>query len=341
MNRRLIVFLILILIVIAIGVGLVLAVRKQNQPPQSGTIQLKKLLDDQLVSPVGSFDHNSIWYFNSAGHLFAVKADGTGLTEFPLPALNSGTVREVLWPQVGTDFILLINSNSKIGKLFYSSAQKVYATLPDNIQSLDWLPDGKRILYIWQSSDNVHQQLVMANADGTGFTPIDSVFWPDLQVKASPDGKTALLYRSKTQGDTNKIYSVDLTTKQITTVIDQGNNVDAEWLPQSNRFVFAQSDANSSYPKLFLYDAVNKQTTDLKLSTSLDKITFDDNGQNLYAAIQQKSGDVFLKEDLSNFKQSTFFDPGSTSVSAKNLLLLGETLYFTNVKDSKFYSIGK
>src|ERR1041385_7914078 len=44
-----------------------------------------QVLSDPPISPVASFDNNSIWYFNSAGKLFEINSDGSNLSEFPLP----------------------------------------------------------------------------------------------------------------------------------------------------------------------------------------------------------------------------------------------------------------
>ncbi len=344
MNKKLIIIIIAaILILSLIGVLLFVAVKKQNQAklPVVAMPQAKKVLDEAVIAPVASFDNNAIWYFNSVGRLFRVNIDGSGLTEFPLPALADGKLRRALWPKTGSDFIAITGLGANEVKTYYNSTQKIYITLPSNIQSLDWLPDSLRVVYIWKSSDNVHQQLVMANADGTGFKTIKDVFWPDLKVVASPDGKTVLLWRSSVQGDINKIYAANLQTGQIDTVVAQGKNTAADWLPVGNRFIFAQSSI-TAYPRLYLYDFTNQQAVDLNLNTTLDKVTFDKNGLALYAAVPKKdnSGDTFIKVDLKNFKQEIYFEP-SQNIHASGLVMVGNTLYFSNTQDQKFYTIVK
>lgn len=344
MNKRLIIFASTGAVILVLIAGLLFwAVQKQKQtaPVPVATVQMKKILDESVISPVASFDNTAIWYFTSAGRLFRVNLDGSGLSEFPLPALAS-TIRQALWPKTGSDFIAITGSGANETKNYYNSVKKIYISLPLNIKSLDWLSDSQRVVYIWQSGDNQHQQLVEAGADGTGFTKIADVYWPDLLVKASPDGKTALLYRSSIQGDTNKIYQVDLGNGNITTAISSGKNLGAVWVPGKNKFVFAQSSF-TAYPKLYLYDLVSQQAVDLNLNTTLDKVTFDSTGQYLYAAVPKKdnTGDTFMKENLTNFKQDTFFDPGNNTRGI-NLLVAGTgSLYFTNTADQRFYTISK
>lgn len=320
-----------------------MAVQKQKKQPVATVPQIRKVLDELVISPVLSFDSNAIWYFNRAGQLFRVNIDGSGLSEFPLPALANGNLSRALWPKTGSDFVVIAGSGLNETKNYYNSAQKIYTNLAPNIQSIDWLPDSRRVVYIWKSSDNVHQQLVVADADGTGFRVVKDVFWPDLKVSASPDGKTALLYRSSLQEDTNKLYSANLNTGEIVTVLEQGKTIGAAWV-DNNRFVFAQSSF-TAYPKLYLYDFISRQAIDLNLNTTLDKITFDKDGKYLYAAVPKKdnTGDTFIKEDLTSFKQEIYFsaEGGEPSIRANTLLAAGNNLYFINTSDQKFYTISK
>ena len=341
MNRRLIIIAVVGAVILAmIGGLLAWAVSKQNQTqtPVVTIPKLKKILDEAVISPVGSLDNNGIWYFTPAGHLFRASTDGTGPSEYPLPALRGNLVR-VLWPKSGSDFLAISNANQTQSKSFYDSVRKIYINFPSNVAYLDWLPDSQRVLYIWVADDQAHQSLVMANADGTGFTKVTDVFWSDLIVKAAPDGKQALLYRANVLGDTNKIYLVDLTSGVITTVIESGRNTAATWLPSGNKFVYEQS-TGSAYPKLALYDLTAKSSQDLNLNTNLNKIVIDASAKWLYGALPKKdgSGDSFVKLDLTTLKQESYIEPADP-VRGTNLMLVGNTLYFINSRDGKLYAI--
>ncbi len=343
MNKKIIILILCVILVLAgVATLLFLAVQKQKQSKQPVVTapQIKKVLDEPIISPIASLDGSAIWYFNAEGRLFRVANDGTGLSEFPLPSM-SNKINNVMWPKSGSDFIAISGSGVDQVKNYYDSSKKVYVNLPNNIQSLDWLPDSKRVVYIWKSSDNIHQQLVLANADSTGFQNIKDVFWSDLVLKAGSDNKSVLMYRQDFEGDTNKIYLADLETKEISTIISSGKNTGALWLPGTNRFLFTQRDI-TAYPKVYLYDFTNKQATDLNLSTSLEKIIFDNEGKTLYAAVSKKdrSGDLFVKIDLSTLKQETILEPDQ-SVYVRSLLWVGDNLYFVNNTDGKLYMISK
>ena len=323
-----------------VAVGLVFAVRRQSEPepkPQPAS-EVAKVIDEIILSPVPSFDNSAIWYFTAEGRLFRLTPDGS-LLEASMPVLD-GILKSALWAPVGSDFILTSAVDNSESKKYYSDQQKIYINLPVNMQSIDWLPDGKRIAYIWKSGDNARQSLATADADGSGFETIKEVFWADLILKASPDGKNVLMYRGKPEGDSNKIYLVNLETGNISTLISQGKTTSALWV-NAQRFIYAQSTV-TTYPRLYLYDFITQTSVDLGLNTVLDKATIDKEGKNLYAAVPKKdnTGDVFMKVDLTNFKSEVYYEPAG-SVRAKSLMLMGNTVYFVNSADGKLYTINK
>src|SRR3989344_2992282 len=114
MNKKILIILGLI-ILLSFGAGAVLLMgKKKNQPQPSAEtkLQISKLSDDQVVSPVVSYDGNAIWYFTEDARLFRVNTDGSGLSEFPLPELTAGDFRNVIWPATGNDFIAVTSTNT-------------------------------------------------------------------------------------------------------------------------------------------------------------------------------------------------------------------------------------
>lgn len=300
--------------------------------------EIKKLVDSPVISPISSFDGSAVWYFTQDGHLFRINTDGTGLSEYSLPAL-SGNLISVAWPLQGSDFIVVASDLSGEIKHYYNSEQKQYTPLAPNLGSFDWLLDSKRIAYIWHSSDNVHNQLTVANADGTGFRVVAEVPWPDLVIKVSPKDNIALLIKAKTEGAINKIYKFDLSTGQYEPVVNEGKNLAVTWLLDGNRFLLSQATVSLS-TKIFLFNLNAKTQVDLNLNTGLDKVAVDEAGKFLYAAVPKNgaAGDVFWKIDLSNFRQEKYFEPPG-DISAKNLFLVKNVLYFINARDGKLYYI--
>jgi WD40 repeat protein len=303
---------------------------------ESTSPQIKKVIDEEVFSPIGAYDNNSIWYFNLEGHLFKVKPDGTDLSEFAIPSLPGKYLKRALWPKNGSEDFIVVTGDDQTLLNYFDSKAKVFINLPKNIQYLDWMPDGKRVVYIWKATNGKTQQLILSNADGTGYKKIADVFWSDLALKAGTDGKTVLMYRMNVVGETNKIYAANLETGEIMTLVDEGNNISAMWLPFGNKFLFGTSNN-----KVYLYDVLNKKITDLKLTTSLDKIVVDSTAKNLYAAVATSTtGDKFVKLDLASLAVSDYFEP-SSKLDVKNVMLVGNTVYYVDSVDNKLNMIAK
>lgn len=345
MNKRLLVIISIIsLLIILIIVGLTFAVKKTRQSStdeQTSKLQVKKLLDEEAVSAVASLNNDAIWFFNRKAELFRVALDGSNLTQHPLPPI-SGEVKQVSWPENDSGFIITVVLEGLEYKYYYDSEQKKYTVLPANIQNFDWLPDNKRIAYIWRSGDNIHQQLAVANADASGYKIItEKIFWPDFKVAVSSNGKEVLLVRSNLDGPINKIYKANLETGQIDIVVEEGKNLSALWVNAGNRFIFERAGADAD-TKLFLHDFASNRLTDLNIPTFLNKVFVDPEGKFLYAAVPKKDsiGEVFVKLDLASFKQEIYFDP-SEDLQVYNLVFIANKLFFINTKDNKLYSIGE
>jgi hypothetical protein len=340
MNKRLIIFIIIgVLILLGISGALFWAVKKQKAAVVPKPLGIVKILDESVISPAIAYNNNSVWYFNAEGRLFSINTDGSNLSEFTMPAI-SGSLKKALWPKDGPDFITVTGNGTSEIKNYFNSKAKIFTNLPANIQSLDWMPDGKRVVYVWLTGGGKSQQLVLADADGTGFKKISDLFWPDLAVKAGNDGKTVLMYRTNAAGDTNKVYAVNLNTGEISTILSYGKNIAASWLSSGNKFLFAQS-STATYPKIFLYDMDSNHATDLGLNTILDKIVSDASGKYLYAAVPKKdnSGDTFVKIDLGSLANQSYFDP-SSEVRVRNIMLAGNSVFYTDNRDGKLYTIG-
>lgn len=299
-----------------------------EQQVGQGSRELKKVSDDAVISPVASYDNNSVWYFNSAGQLFERSLDGSQLDEYTLPDLE-GTLQSVLWPASGDDFLAIMTTGQKI---LYEDAKKQYRTLPINIKSIDWFPDGKRVAYVWQSGDNKSQQLIVANSDTSGFRVVSNIFWPDMAVKISPDGKKALLYRTQIQ-ETNKIYLVDLNTGEFKTVIEDGKNMEAKWVT-ADKFVYV-SDSGSN--DLMLYDLNQKLQVDLNLLGTADRLTVDRLG-NMYVSPEGQGKQSIWKVNTNSLQQEKIYE-FTESVVPRNLFMISQMIGFVNGNDKKLYIV--
>ena len=331
----------IILLVVFAVTAFVLAVKKSNYGKEiedEPLVEILKITNEDAISPIPSFDGNAIWFFTKKGKLFRVNLDGTSLTEVALPAL-SGEAVAAQWPMQGSDFILTMDQEWEMSRYYYNNQSKKFTFWPKNIQNFEWMPDSKRVAYVWKSTDGTSQQLTIADADTTGFrVVVNNLFWPDYKVLLAPNGMDALLIRSLAD-EVNKIYKVELDTGKFETVVEEGKNLDALWLPNSQKFIFTRA-SGSVYPRLYIYDFNSRKTTDLGFNSSLEKLSIDKDGKYLYVATPRKenSGEEFVKLDLGSLKAETFIVPPST-IQAKNVIYIGGKIFYVNVLDGNLYSI--
>jgi Tol biopolymer transport system component len=335
--RKILIISISILILLGAGFGAFFYFNKPSATVQtsSGVYKLNKISDDVAVSPSVSYDGSAVWYFNPNGQLFRRTLVGDNFSEyaFPQPITN---FRKAYWPDANSDLIISTQANSASQFEFYDHSANQFKILPQNIQSLDWMPDGQRILYVWKSGDGKSQQLVLANADTSGFRKVADLSWPDLAVKVSPDGKQALLFRTQSP-DVNKIYVASLDTGSIATVVADGKNTDAEWVSPS-KFAYVQvADGKNN---LNIFDQTTGQSSALGIAANFDQVSFDKLGQYMYSVATDGSSNKLVKYDLATGEQTNIFD-FAANIKPHNLFMNDQTVMFINALDGKLYSVGQ
>jgi dipeptidyl aminopeptidase/acylaminoacyl peptidase len=327
--RKFFITTVVVLILALVAAGAYFLFYKKSEPvtlTADKQPKLTKLSDEAVISPVVAYDRSGFWYFNARGQMFRRSfADGK-ITEHAFSSLLS--LKEAVWPPDGEDFIALTNDS----KNYFDSKNNTYTKLPDNIQSFDWTPDGKRIVYVWKSGDNKSQSLMLANPDASGFKKIKDVFWPDLTVKVSPDGKNALLVRSNVQ-DINQIYKIDLQTGEISTLVGIGRNIDVKWV-SATQFLYNQT-VNAQY-NIKLFDLTTGKSTDLVLSTTLGKIAVESTGKNIYASAIASGTETIWKINLETLIKQKVYDL-DTTISPGKLILNGQNILIINNIDKKLY----
>jgi hypothetical protein len=343
MNRKIIII-IALLIMLSLAAGITLWVRQDEEPSanQEPTTALNEFSATKVISAVSSYDKSAIWYFDQSARLFRANPESKEVSEFSLPVIpGSVSLLDVAWPDAGNDFLASTTGSSEKSIHYYDNEKQEYKSWPKNIQSFDWMPDGRRVLYIWKSGDNTTQQLVMANADTSGFRIIADVFWPDLKVQVSPNGLEALLVRTKPEREINKIYKADLNSGEFETIVADGKNLDVRWLPGGDRFIYTRISQNGS-PMMVLYDFNTGLQNDMRIEGSLDKVFVDDAGSFAYVAVAKQDGvgDKFVKIDLNTFQKEDYYNP-EEALTAKNLFFANGDLYFINTLDRKLYFIDK
>jgi hypothetical protein len=333
----------------------------QNQLPQdeipnnsdSGFntgVKAIRLTEDQVVSPVLFYQGNGITYFNKQGQLFQSDLQiGNGVVllankkELVIPQKPGGS--KVIWPLSGNNFMVQSGSGTSRTWSVYDSLKGGFTDLPSQITSVNWMPTGDRIIYIWLDEEG-KSTLSIADPDSTNYTTIADIWENDDELNISPDGRTILFYRL---GSTDSRNAINLTTSDgqiFKSVVKEGYNFGVLWAPDSQKFVFGRRDSDGQRYQLWVGDVVSGETKNLGVFTTVDKVVWANNSQKLYAAVPTRGlPDKGLTEDIiyeidSQTATQKQIEPG-LAVDAREMFLnlTNDKLFFKNMQDEGLYYI--
>lgn len=317
-------------------------------PPPTASGGAVVLTDTEAVSPVLFYQGNGVSYFNSQGQLFqqdlTVSATGVSLSnirELSVP-LKAG-LKRVLWPDAGNNYIVEFETAGKKSWSVYVADRGEYVDLPEQVVSINWMPGGDKILYVWVDSSGV-ATLNVANPDNTGYQVVTDFWEPENDISISPDSKTVLFWQTQNKESPNPINQVTADGKVFKSVVKEGYNLGGVWSPDSRKFLFLQLDPTTQSYQLWVANTFSGEIRNLNVYTSLDKVVWTADSQAVFAAAPKlstglvtESGDTFFKINLAT-GDSTEVNP-NMSVNAVDLFLTSaqDNLLFRNLQDNKLY----
>lgn len=319
-----------------------------DEQPEEQSGRAVKLTDDMVVTPVLFFQGNGITYFNKQGQLFKTNLDVSENTvllsnkqEVVVPAKAS--MSRIMWPLVGNSYIAEFGSGLTKSWSFYNPDIGAYVDLPAQVKSIDWMPSGNKVMFVWV--DNGKATLNLANADTTAYQTLTDFYEPDNVISIAPDGQKVLFYRTQTSDMTkNTINSVTVDGKTFATVVKDGYNTGVQWSPDSKKFLFTRYDSSTQKYNLWYSDISSGEIRNLGVATSQTKAVWAKDSQSIMVAVptsgiagQGITQDTIYKIDVvSNSRQE--FAPGIT-VDAQELFLNldGTVLFFRNAQDNALY----
>ncbi len=295
-------------------------------------LTVTKVSDYQAVSPLVSSDGNSIWFGDNKGYIYKTNVTGGSTTQIPSPVFTGEYLSRIFWSPDRDKFIAVGTMMQKDYYFSFNPATNQYTPLAKNVLSIDWMPDSARVVLVWRSTDNKSEQLVVSNADGTGYKSIAQLPVVDYEVKVSPSGGEALLVSKNPTN--NKIYLINLTDGGFKALVEEGNSLGVMWL-NSNQFLYTIQD--QLYPKLYSYDLKTNTKDDLKVNATIDRVTVDNTSSALFVVERIGSDDQIKKINLGSLTSSSYFNLVERKV--KQLFYGRGVLYFIDGADNKIYSI--
>lgn len=324
-----------------------------NTPPTAPAAAAVRLSDtaDQVISPILFFQGNGISYFNPEGHLFQTDlqiTNGSALlsNKRELSIALKPNISKVLWPVVGNNFIAQFDSGSKSSWSVYQSEKADYVDIPSQVYSIDWMPTGDKIMYVWVDA-NGKATLNISNPDTSNYQTLTDLYDSDTIINVSPDGKNVLFYRAQTTDNTkNVINMVSADGKTFTGIVKDGYNTGVLWSPDSKKFLFTKRDNSNQKFGLWVADITTGEIKNLALYTSQTKAVWSKDSQFVYAGVPTTGtvGQGLTQDNIEKITiataQSQVFTTG-VAVDAQNLFLSTDesVLFFKNAQDNALYYI--
>lgn len=319
--------------------------------PEQPVGQASRLSDDAVISPILTFRGDGISYAVSTGQLYMTDyaiANGTVLLsnkkEVVVPP--KAGIAKILWPAVGNSYMAELGSGLAKTWSFYNPNTGSYVDLPTQVKSLDWMPSGDKIMFVWVDQNN-QAFLNLADPDTNNYQVLTDLYEPDNVIDIAPNGQTVLFYRTQTTDLTkNTINSVTSDGKTFKTVISDGYNTGVTWSPDSTKFLFTKIDSASRRPMLWYHNLSTGETKNLGMATINTKAVWTKDSQSVVIAVpktgtagQGITQDTVYKVTLATDIRQTY-DPG-IAVDVQDLLLSQDetVLFFRNASDNSLYYI--
>lgn len=316
-------------------------------PPAAN--QATKLTDDAVVTPALFFQGDGIAYFNRQGQLFRTSMSTTDSTvllsdkkELTVPTKSS--ISRILWPAVGNSYIAESGAGSSRQWSYYNPDSGNYIDLPGQVKSVDWVPSGGKILFVWVGSDG-KATLNISDPDTNNYKLLTDLYEPDNEISISPDGQTVLFYRTQVSDQTkNTINSVSIDGKTFKTVVRDGYNKEVLWAPDSKKFLFTRQDPSTQKFNLWLSDLTSGEVKNLGVATSTKKAVWTKDSSSIVVGVptsglagQGITNDTVYKIEISSNTRTEFSPGTSVDVEEPFLNLNGDILFFRNAQDGSLY----
>ncbi|MCX6797055.1 MAG: hypothetical protein NTX98_01070, partial [Candidatus Doudnabacteria bacterium] len=314
-------------------------------PPETLSQRFVKLTDEQVVSPVLFYNGSAITYLNKQGGVFqADLQESNGVLQLEnkrqlenIPPKQN--ISKILWPSRGNDFIAEFKSFGKKTWSYYNNNTVSFTDYPPQIISVDWMPSGDKIIYVWL--ENGKATLNLADPDTKNWVEVSEMWEQDDSIHMSPDGLSVLYFRTENTEASNAINLTTPDGKLWRGLVKEGYNFGVLWSPDSQKFLFNKKDRVTQKYQLWVYDVLAGDVKNLGMFTTVEKAVWDKDGKTIYAAVPKTSStaaedgglteDGFYKIDVENLEKKEYAADGE-KIDGQNLFLSlsGDKLFFRN-----------
>jgi TolB protein len=194
-----------------------------------------------------------------------------------------------------------------------------------------WSPDGRKLAVVSDEGDK--QVIFIMNTDGTGMRPVTAKDGHAIHPNWSPDSRKVIYCSSDDlhppQKNPAEIYSVNIETKSVVTLISGGINTYPSWSPDGTKIVFRKIiDGNNS--EIFVANSNGSNPRNLTNNPAFDgwPSWSPDGAQIAFASNRSGSYKIYLMNaDGNNVRLLADTEGRATEPRWSSD---GKTVYFTN-----------
>lgn len=215
--------------------------------------------------------------------------------------------------------------------------KQVAKQLNDNILSVNWSPDSKKIAYHyldWNSDDVDADQIAVSNPDGTQVETLAKIDFENINIVWT-DNTSLIYYNVPSEAFQSKISLISTATKKEEVISDKYFLGDIVRI-NPNKLLIDATTSDSAETNLNLLDTTKKTLVDLKSSSSVAKSIYSEKNKSVYVVYNKSeptvSSDLFQVINLETKKITKLKIKAKDTIDANNLMVSSDnkTLYFVS-----------
>lgn len=295
---------------------------------------------------LGASGSGARFYDPSEGKFYAIGEDGV---ERLLADKTFPNAKNVVWSPNDDKAIVEFPDGANVLYNFRTGAQ---ATLPRHWQDFSFSPDGGRIAGKAIGTDPENRFLMLANADGSGATPIEPLGANADKVQVAWSPRSEVIAFSRTGNPIGfgreEILFIGTQGENFKSAIVEGLGFRGQWSGDGSRVLYSVYSPASGYrPELWVTDgtgeSIGANRRRIGLETWVDKCTVVDaataycavptslsEGAAFAPEIANETADLIYRIDLATGGRTLVAEPETRSSISKIMVSRdGRALYFT------------
>ncbi len=313
--------------------------------PYPSPEQLMKYPVDYLKS---DFENQKLYYRSNQGKtLYSIILNSQGKVQKyqTLTSEIMANITNLIWHPKFNSVIIQIPANKTANTIFseggnsgtktflYNFETKTAQYLGNNIQEINFSQDSELIYY---NQNNLLMKTETANPtkDPEQILDIGKAELLNPKIIPSSSDEYLALIPQFNQTSKNHIYLFDLSQKELTELVSDGNQINAVFSPDNSKLIYSTSIQDSENGRqLSWIDLETKAIQDLKINTQINNVLWIDSEIILYSYYNESSQTYNVAEkNLEEDSSQEYKYKSSITLEIKNIQydFNNEQIYFIN-----------